>query len=144
MSDAPTDRPYPWARFEDEPNPDRIARYKLLKDMADGVARSVQMYIIWALLAFFAQQSGKWPAIVAMHVMGLAIFAYVFATPVLLLLEFRHATGTRQVGVFVCVAIAGPILFWGLGIQALMWSDVIIAEINRLTHSLTAVTAGPG
>lgn len=113
-------------------DPERIARYKLLKDLAEGITRAIQMYIVWALIAYVAQRTTSWPATAATQLMGAAIFAYVYATPVLALLEFKKASpNSSWFGLALIVSI---VVFWGAGIQALMFSDVMIDAINQITH----------
>ncbi len=128
--------------FEQPVSTDRIARYKLLKDLSEGVTRAIQMYVVWALVIYAAKQLGTWPAHLAMHVMAIAIFVYVVETPVLALLEFQKASPGKQIGVYLLGALVAVAIFWGMGIQALMWSDVIVDAINKLTHpTLAAVVA---
>lgn len=111
---------------------ERIATRKLVKEAADFLFRVVQMWIVLALVVFFQRQSGSGLATAVMFALTAALLIYCYVTPINLLEEWEVAQGREghalmYVGVLAVTVLVGfPLLF----------SDPILNEMNRITHSV--------
>lgn len=121
----------------------RIARYKLAKDLADIVFRIVQMFLVLALVAYFATATKHWLPLTVQMILAPALLAYIFFAPTHAMMEFDKATedGHPIIGGLVWAAIIAAA---ALCSTTLTFADNIVAEVNALTHPADAThVVGP-
>ena len=120
-----------------------LAKSKLGKELADAAFRFVQMYIAWALVWYFYMQTKSPFALTIAFAFPPMMFVYVFCAPRAAVMEFEKSVGDKH-PVFSTLVWVGIIAFAGFAVTAMSFSDIIIADINRLTHPVAQVSGQTG
>ena len=120
-----------------------LAKSKLGKDLADAAFRFVQMYISWALVWYFYTQTKSPFALTIAFAFPPMMFVYVFCAPRAAILEFEKSAGDKH-PIFSTLVWIGIIVIAGAAVTAMTFSDIIIADINRLTHPVAQVSGQTG
>lgn len=110
-----------------------LAKSRLGKDLSDAAFRFIQMYITWALVWYFYTETKSYFALAISLAFAPMMFLYLFNAPRAAILDFEKAQGDRHplLATFVWL---GFVLIAAAAVTAMTFSDIIIGDINRLTH----------
>ena len=118
------------------PDDIQLAKAKYWKDVSDAVFRVIQMMIVLALVSYLYQETKSGFALLAGCILPGFIFIYSRSAMAVATLDFQKVVGQDRFKTTRTFMWLATIITTVVVCVMLMFSPIIINEINRVSHAV--------